>query len=416
MRQFKPTLAVVGVLVVVIVGWTLWRQCPGSFAGPGSGLGNGAGMHAGPGMGMHAGMGQGQTMAAPGGGRMIAAKTPMGPPIDVKLKATHPYWGNCNKCHVTTGAGKPVSKVMQGPPIAIAQKMTHKDWGNCMLCHQVLDGFQPDGTWIDKPAAAAQPVALDWLTAPSLGLSVSPVTDPMIAKYKLAKEDALLVLDVRPGSLADKAGLAAGDEIVRVDKTLTATVAALEGAINGKGAGADLKFNISRGKTSRNLIVSLPKDLSTLTDAPAATQAPAAPLSPAVPQGLVAVASTTPDFTGQVAAQFESAPYFLLVDQVRRSYRVEANPNAGLPGHGMATGQLMANLGVGVVITGGMAGDALSTLGAQRIAAVQGVTGSVKDVLNAYQAGQLRASQAAAPQAAVAQPRLPAATTPQTLY
>ncbi|BAH77601.1 PDZ domain-containing protein [Solidesulfovibrio magneticus] len=414
MRQFKPALIVVGVLVVIIVGWTLWRQCPGSFASPGPNP-----MHRGP-------------MQGPGGGaRMIAAKTPMGPPVDVKTKATHPYWGNCNKCHVTTGAGAPVSKVMQGPPITIAQKMTHKDWGNCMLCHQVLDGFQPNGTWVDKPAAGApaQAAALDWLTAASLGLSVQPVTDAMVAKYKLVKEDALLVLDVAPGSLADKAGFAAGDEIVRVDKTLTANVAALEAAINGLKPGADVKCNIYRGKTSRNLIISLPANLAALTTPAVPKPAPPQPAAPQVSGALVVIAATTPDLTAQVSPQFESAPYYLLVDQARRSYRVEANPNAGVPGHGVATSQLMVNLGIGVAIAGNFTPEALTTLGSQRIVVYPGVTGGVQDILNAYQAGQLTPTRAVAVGGPAVQPGLPQAvaaprrqaqalpgTSPQTLY
>lgn len=150
MGQFKPAIAVLAALVVIIVGVTLWRLCPGSFIvnTPGE-----------PGVAQGPGMGQGNArLMAP---NMIitpaAAKSPMTPPIDVNAKQPHSYWGTCNKCHVTTGGGKPVSKVMAGAPISIEQTMMHGYWGNCELCHKVVDGFQPTGVYIDPASAQAQP-------------------------------------------------------------------------------------------------------------------------------------------------------------------------------------------------------------------------------------------------------------------
>jgi len=357
MRQFKPAIAVLAVLVVVIVGWTLWRVCPGSFIDASQGL------------------------------TPAAAKTAAGPPIDVKAKMTHPDWGNCNKCHVTTGAGAPVSKVMTGAPISIAQKATHKYWGNCVLCHVVTDGFQANGQYVAPGKVTAQAAALNWLTAASLGMSATPVTEAMMAKFNLAKEEGVLVLDVAPGSIASMAGFAAGDEIVRVGPAPVPTLDSFEAALNNAKPGADLKFAIYRGKTSRNLIASLPENLAAV-----AGQPPAAPQTlPSVQgvSGLVALAATSPGPTSQVAPQFESAPYFVIIDIARRSYRVEANPNAGQANRGVETGQLMANLGVGGAIAGNIGPQALATLGTLRITAYPGVTGQVADIFDVYQAGRL---------------------------
>lgn len=405
MRQFKPAIAVMAVLVVIIVGWTLWRVCPGSLVADGRPQMQGAG----PGMGM------GMNAIIP-----AALKKPTAPPVDVNDKMLHADWGNCNKCHVTTGAGKPVSKVMAGAPVTISQPSPHKYWGNCMLCHKVLDGFQPNGVWVEAPKgrgpAQAQAAALQWFTAQSLGVSVQPVTQAMMQKFGLPEDNALLVLDVAPGSVADKAGLAAGDEILRVGRASTKSFEEFESALNAAGPGADLKFGIIRDKKPRNIMVTLPKMATAQAAAALAPLAPA-PYLQAQPQvvattgGLLAIAAAGAGLNAAVAPQFDTAPFFVLVDPARRAFRVESNPNAAAPGFGVQTGQLMANLGVSGVVAGGFSPAALSTLGSLRIAGYPGMSGAVQDALTAYQAGGLTAaSPGLAPQGAGA------GLYPQTLY
>ncbi|MBF0529955.1 MAG: magnetochrome domain-containing protein, partial [Deltaproteobacteria bacterium] len=94
MIHFKPAIIVLAALVVVVVAWSAWHCAYGPTHMPSLAL--------------------------------AAATAPSGPPIGVKDKMLHPYWGNCNKCHVTVDAAKPVSKVMTGAPISIKQAMTHK--------------------------------------------------------------------------------------------------------------------------------------------------------------------------------------------------------------------------------------------------------------------------------------------------
>jgi hypothetical protein len=161
MSQFKPAIAALAVLIVVVIGWTGWH-CSRE-----------------------------RTMR---GNLSLAAVTqPTAPPIAVKDKMLHPYWGNCNKCHVTTGAGKPISKVMAAAPISIKNKMTHQYWGNCLLCHKVVDGFQPGRTHRRAMAAAA-----NMLNARSIGLKVKAVTGAVMRKFGLSNEDGLLILEVAP--------------------------------------------------------------------------------------------------------------------------------------------------------------------------------------------------------------------------
>jgi predicted Fe-Mo cluster-binding NifX family protein len=232
MSQFKPAIVVITILVVVVIGWMV-RDC----------------------------MNRRHSLDY----SLIAATVPMGPPILVKDKATHPYWGNCSKCHLTTNAGKPVSKVMVGPPISIKQKMTHDDWGNCLLCHQITDGIQPGKT----QQTLAKAAAANRINAQTLGLKTQTVTAAMMKQFGLPNEDGVLVLEVAPNSIGASAGMLKGDEIIRVGKTRIETIGNLDTAIAGYKPGETVQFKIYRGNKSRNIYALLPDKLL-----PAAATAP----------------------------------------------------------------------------------------------------------------------------------------------
>jgi predicted Fe-Mo cluster-binding NifX family protein len=232
MSQFRPAIIIIAILVVVVIGWMV-RDC--------------------------------MNRRHPLEYSLIAATTPMGPPILVKDKALHPYWGNCSKCHQTIDAGKPVSKVMAGPPISIKQKMTHADWGNCLLCHQVTDGIQPG----PAQPVMAKAAAANQFSAQTLGLKTQTVTAATMKQLGLPNEDGVLVLEVAPNSIGASAGLLQGDEIIRVGKTRIETVSNLDAAIAGYKFGETVQLKIYRGNKTRNLYAVLPDKLL-----PAAATAP----------------------------------------------------------------------------------------------------------------------------------------------
>ena len=386
MTQFKPAIAGLAVLVIFVLGWTGWH-CS-------------------------------KERARAAHLSFVAATGPAASPIRVKDKMRHPYWGNCNKCHVTLNAGKPISQVMAAAPISIKDKMPHKYWGNCLLCHQVIDGFQPK----QKPGQAMA-AAQTRFTSQSLGLQVKRVTTAMMQQFGLGSEDGVLVLDVAPDSIAAAAGLRKGDEIVRVGKTRVETIPALEAALNSQKPGGQVKINIFRGKKSRNLRARLPKRLwgdvvpaaatapmtqnqvetlaeqlgvpKTQQDVTRALQRqkqgqPAATIN----HGKVAVGATGPNIGYQVSHQFGASPYFIVFDPQLNKYRVVANPNANdAAGKGVQTGQYMVDLGVSNVVAGGFTPHALHTLHTLRVNAYSGVTGSVGDVISTYISGRLAPTQ-----------------------
>jgi predicted Fe-Mo cluster-binding NifX family protein/membrane-associated protease RseP (regulator of RpoE activity) len=418
MSQFKPAIAGLAVLVVVVIGWTGW----------------------------HCSREQGMR-----GNLSLAAVTqPTAPPIAVKDKMLHPYWGNCNKCHVTTGAGRPISKVMAAAPISIKNKMTHQYWGNCLLCHKVVDGFQPGRTHRRAMAAAA-----NMLDARSIGLKVKAVTGAVMRKFGLSNEDGLLILEVAPGSAAAQAGLMDGDEILRAGKTRLDTANDLDAALNRTKPGKEIKLNIYRGKQQRNLFLRIPKGLARAAATTPMTQnqietlaeqlgvpktqqdvaralrkqkqarvaATTAPMTQnqvetlaeqlGVPKtqqdvtralqrqkqtravanvstGKVVVASSGPGLDYPVAGRFGASPYLILYDTSLNSFRVTANPNVNdATGRGVQTGQYAVDMGACCVVAGSFSQNTLHTLDALRVNTYGGFVGSVRDALAAFVAGTL---------------------------
>ena len=128
MSEFKLAIGILALLVVFVIAWSTWSLRNGRH------------------FGRH-------------GFRLSAATTkPPAGPIRVNDKMLHPYWGNCNQCHITTDTPtKSVSNVFAGPPISIKIPQPHDYWGNCNLCHQVTDGFQPVTKGKAVLAAAATP-------------------------------------------------------------------------------------------------------------------------------------------------------------------------------------------------------------------------------------------------------------------
>ena len=403
MTQFKPAIAAMAVLVVIVLIWTAWH-CAQQKA-----------------RAIHFPLMGGVTPAA-------AALQPIAPPIGVKDKMLHAYWGNCSKCHVTIDAGKPISKVMAGAPITINDKMPHKYWGNCLLCHKVTDGLKAQ-----NQAPQAKAAAMNRLTAGSLGLKIQTVTGAMMRQFGLANEDGALVLEVAPDSIAARSGLRKGDEIIRAGKTRVETTRNFETALNGVKPGTSMKINISRGTKSQNLIMTIPETVDGALATAAATApmtqnqietlaeqlgvpktqqavtqalqkqrlaAATAPMTQnqietmaeqlgvpktqqAVTQALqeqkqgtaaaniyfgkVAVAAMGPGLGYQVSPQFGESPYFIVFDLQQNNYRVAINPHANdATGRGVQTGQHMVDIGASSVVAGDFSRDAMNTLHALR--------------------------------------------------
>lgn len=411
MSEFKPALGALAVLFVIVVGWSTWNFT-------------------------HL-----QRQGDPGVGLAAAVKPPA-PSIRVKAKMTHPYWGNCNMCHITIDVPvKPISKVFSGPPISVTAPMPHEYWGNCNLCHKVSGGFQPQQAEPPQAQAAAatapalpppispgvKPLHANWgpcenchqiignktpatagtgqlaaftsIDAATMGLKVQAVNAAQMRQLGLGNEDGALVLEVTPGSLAAQTGLQKGDEIIRIDKVKIETMTDFDTALAQIQPGSNLKINIYREKKTRNLFMQIPEtfpeNVNVAAFAPITQQAPQQPGQFAVdpPVGKVAVAVSGPQLNSKVSSHFGANQYFLIFDPERNTSQTVGNPNFNdATGRGVQTAQFLADLEIANVIAGSFSADAFDALKGLRIDPYSGVTGTASDVLAIYLDGQMRST------------------------
>ncbi len=104
----------------------------------------------------------------------------------------------------------------------------------------------------------------------------------------------------------------------------------------------------------------------------------------------LAISSQGKDINSEIDPRFGRCAYFLIVDSESMEY--EAIPNSyamAMGGAGIQTGQMIANKGVEVVITGNCGPNAFQVLTAAGIKIIIGVSGKVIDAVNKFKEGKL---------------------------
>ena len=108
----------------------------------------------------------------------------------------------------------------------------------------------------------------------------------------------------------------------------------------------------------------------------------------------ICVTSQGDQLDSQVEARFGRSPYFLIVDTETREFEAILNPNVTATGGvGIQSGQLMAQKGVKVVLTGKVGPNASETLEAAGISVILNVSGSVAGAVEQYKKGELKTAQ-----------------------
>ena len=108
----------------------------------------------------------------------------------------------------------------------------------------------------------------------------------------------------------------------------------------------------------------------------------------------VAVTTQGPDFSSQVDPRFGRARNFIVVDTDTDEFTVHDNTqnlNAA-QGTGIQAGRIVVDLGVEAVITGNVGPKAFATLEAGNVKAYIGASGTVKEALEKFKAGELQAA------------------------
>jgi len=105
----------------------------------------------------------------------------------------------------------------------------------------------------------------------------------------------------------------------------------------------------------------------------------------------VAVTATGKGLDADVDPRFGRCKYIIFIDTDTLEFEVVEN-TAGAGGAGIAAGQLVASHGATVVLTGDCGPNAHQVLSAAKIQVITGVSGKIKDAVQAFKAGQFKAS------------------------
>ncbi|MBE9514376.1 MAG: NifB/NifX family molybdenum-iron cluster-binding protein [Dehalococcoidia bacterium] len=107
----------------------------------------------------------------------------------------------------------------------------------------------------------------------------------------------------------------------------------------------------------------------------------------------IAISATGASLDAEVDPRFGRCPYFIAIDLDSMEFESLENSNmAAAGGAGISTAQMIANKGVEVVLTGNCGPNAYQTLSAAGVQVITGVTGVVRNAVEAYKAGKLQPS------------------------
>ena len=108
----------------------------------------------------------------------------------------------------------------------------------------------------------------------------------------------------------------------------------------------------------------------------------------------ICVTAQGDNLDADVDPRFGRCQYFIIVDSETLEFEAVRNSNIQtMGGAGIQSGQLVAGKGVKSVLTGNVGPNAFRALEAAGIDVITGVTGSVKEAVGKYKAGELKPAQ-----------------------
>jgi predicted Fe-Mo cluster-binding NifX family protein len=114
------------------------------------------------------------------------------------------------------------------------------------------------------------------------------------------------------------------------------------------------------------------------------------PAAPKQSAGKIAVTAAEPSLDAAVDPQFGRCPYFLLIDAEKGTFEAVKNTSTSGGNAGVQAAQMIAAKGARILFTGKCGPKALESLAAAGIQVVPDCSGTVRAVVEQFQAGQLR--------------------------
>jgi predicted Fe-Mo cluster-binding NifX family protein len=107
----------------------------------------------------------------------------------------------------------------------------------------------------------------------------------------------------------------------------------------------------------------------------------------------IAISAMGPTLDAEVDTRFGRCQCFIIVDPETMEFEVVENSSAmAAGGAGIAAGQMIASKGVAAVLTGNFGPNAYQVLSAAGLQLISGVSGKVRDAVQAYKSGQFQAT------------------------
>jgi predicted Fe-Mo cluster-binding NifX family protein len=107
----------------------------------------------------------------------------------------------------------------------------------------------------------------------------------------------------------------------------------------------------------------------------------------------IAISATGPSLDAEVDPRFGRCQYFLIIDPDTMEFEaVDNTSKMASGGAGIASAQAVAGKGVQVVLTGNCGPNASQTLSGAGIQIITGVSGKIKDAVEAYKSGRYKAT------------------------
>lgn len=107
----------------------------------------------------------------------------------------------------------------------------------------------------------------------------------------------------------------------------------------------------------------------------------------------IAISANGPSLDAEIDPRFGRCPYFIIADPETMEFEAVENASAmASGGAGISAAQMVADKGVAAIITGNCGPNAHQVLSAASIEMITGASGKVKDVIESYRAGKLKAS------------------------